>query len=240
MRFMLMESDKSSVRFIMDRVQRNILSLAALGVAFFVLAGRIDIWGFWIYIAVVILYQVISLSIIVPNYPAYSDLAEARKVRHSDVKAWDKVLVLVMTISTFLMYGLAALDLGRFQLGVLSIVWAVPGVVLYVIGSMLNQWAMLSNPHFERGVRIQEERGHRVAVSGPYQIVRHPGYLGSVLFFIAFPLIIGSAVSWIGATIGIIGMLVRTYLEDDTLREELAGYEEYVRVVKYRLIPYMW
>jgi protein-S-isoprenylcysteine O-methyltransferase Ste14 len=235
-----MEREKSTFGFILERVRQNILSLAALGVAFFILAGRIDIWGFWIYIGVVILYQVISLSIIVPRYPAYSALAEARKVRHSDVKAWDNVLVMVMTISTLLMDGLAALDLGRFQLGVLSIAWAIPGVVLYAIGSMLNQWAMLHNPHFERGVRIQEERDHRVMVSGPYQIVRHPGYLGSVLFFIAFPLIVGSAVSWIGSTIGMIGMSVRTYLEDRTLRKELAGYEEYTRHVKYRLIPYVW
>jgi protein-S-isoprenylcysteine O-methyltransferase Ste14 len=99
---------------------------------------------------------------------------------------------------------------------------------------------MVHNPHFERAVRIQQERQHRVVRAGPYRYVRHPGYLGSVLFYVAFPLISGSALALCGGALGIVGMLVRTGLEDRTLRQELVGYAAYAEEVRYRLVPYVW
>lgn len=235
-----MEHSRKLNKFILEKGMKSTGALASLGLLLFTLAGKVNILGFWIYIAIAILYQAISLLIIVPKYPAYIVLDEARKVRHTDVKAWDKVVLWALAGSTFLMYGLAALDLGHLHVGQLSVWFAIPGVLLYIIGSMLNQWAMVHNPHFERGVRIQHEREHRVARTGPYSYVRHPGYLGSVLFYVAFPLISGSALALCGGTLGIIGILVRTSLEDRTLREELAGYAEYAQEVGYRLIPYVW
>jgi protein-S-isoprenylcysteine O-methyltransferase Ste14 len=215
-------------------------ALASLGLLLFTIAGRVDILGFWIYIVVAILYQVISVLIIVPRYPAYMALDEARRAKHANVKAWDKVILWALAGSTFLMVALAALDLGHLHLGELSLWFAVPGVVLYIGSSMLNQWAMVHNPHFERSVRIQHDRGHRVIRTGPYRYVRHPGYLGSVLFYVAFPLIGGSALALGGGLLGIIAVLVRTSLEDKTLQEELVGYAEYAQEVRYRLMPYVW
>jgi protein-S-isoprenylcysteine O-methyltransferase Ste14 len=215
-------------------------ALASLGLLLFTLAGKTNVLGFWIYIATAILYQVISLLIIVPKYPELVALDDARKVKHTNEKGWDKVVLWTLAGSTFLMYGLAALDLGHLHVGELSLWFAIPGVVLYIISSMLNQWAMVHNPHFERVVRIQHEREHRVVKTGPYSYVRHPGYLGSMLFYVAFPLISGSALALCGGTLGIIGILVRTSLEDRTLREELAGYAEYAQAVRYRLMPCVW
>jgi protein-S-isoprenylcysteine O-methyltransferase Ste14 len=235
-----MEDRRKLRQFIVNKGIKSVGAWASLGLLLFTLAGRINILGFWIYMAVAILYQVISLLIIVPRYPAFVDLDEARKVRHTDERQWDKVILWALAGSTFLMYGLAALDLGRLHVSQLSMWFAIPGVVLYVIGSALNQWAMVHNPHFERVVRIQHEREHRVARTGPYSQVRHPGYLGSVLFYVAFPLISGSTLALCGGMLGMIGILVRTSLEDRTLRDELAGYAEYAQKVKYRLIPHVW
>ncbi|MGD2148026.1 MAG: isoprenylcysteine carboxylmethyltransferase family protein, partial [Anaerolineae bacterium] len=117
---------------------------------------------------------------------------------------------------------------------------AIPGVVLYLVGSMLNHWAMVHNPHFERCVRIQRDRGHRVVTSGPYRFVRHPGYLGSLLFYLAFPCIVGSALAFAGTLLGAALAVVRTGLEDRTLRAELAGYSEYANAVRHRLVPWVW
>jgi protein-S-isoprenylcysteine O-methyltransferase Ste14 len=235
-----MEDRRWLGKFILRRGIGSAGALASLGLLLFTLAGTLDILGFWIYVALAILYQVISLFIIVPRYPAYVDLDEARRARHADVKGWDRLVLWALAGSTFVMYGLAALDLGRFHIGQLSVWFAVPGVVLYIGGSMLNQWAMVHNPHFERCVRIQHDREHRAARTGPYRYVRHPGYLGSVLFYVAFPLIAGSALALCGCALGIIGVLVRTSLEDRTLREELAGYAEYAQEVRHRLVPYVW
>jgi len=235
-----MEHRRKLSNFILEKSVKSAGALMALGLLLFTLADTVNILGFWIYIAVAIFYQIISLLIIVPRYPAYVDLDEVRKARHPNEKAWDKVILWALAGATFLMYGLAALDLGHLHIGQLSVWLALPGVALYIISSMLNQWAMLHNPHFERAVRIQSEREHRVARTGPYSYVRHPGYLGSVLFYVAFPLISGSGLALCGGALGIIGMLVRISLEDRTLRKELAGYAEYAQEVRYRLVQYVW
>ena len=188
-----------------------------------------------------LVYQVVSLLIIAPRYPAYIELAQVRRIKRTDVKRWDKIIVFIMMGTATVMYGLAALDLGQFHVSQLPLGVALAGILLYVAGSALNQWAMVHNPHFEKGVRIQAERSHQVVqMSGPYRYVRHPGYLGSMLGFISFPLIVGSGIALLGSVMCIAGMIVRTYLEDTTLSQELAGYPEYARTVRYRLIPHVW
>lgn len=93
---------------------------------------------------------------------------------------------------------------------------------------------------FSRVVRIQKDRGHTVCTTGPYKYIRHPMYAGVILIFLCFPLSLGSLYSFIPAAL-IIGLFVlRTLLEDETLKEELSGYKEYVQKVRFRLLPSVW
>ncbi len=231
---------KKMLRFISQRVQQNILSLFPVGVLFFAFAGTIKIWGFWIYVATVLTYQIVSLLIIVPRFPSYVELARLRKIQREDAKKWDRLIVGLLMLATFLIYILAAFDLGRLHLCLL-LLWMAPiGMLFYAAGSALNQWAMIHNPHFEKEVRIQADRAHQVIAAGPYKLVRHPGYLGSVLGFVSYPLILGSGLAFIGSFFCIAGMIMRTYLEDRTLREELDGYRAYADAVPRRLLPFIW
>ncbi|HOO51445.1 MAG TPA: isoprenylcysteine carboxylmethyltransferase family protein, partial [Alphaproteobacteria bacterium] len=86
-------------------------------------------------------------------------------------------------------------------------------------------------------VRIQTDRGHVVCDSGPYRIVRHPGYAGNILPLLGIVLALDSVWTLIPATVALIITVIRTALEDQTLQEELPGYQEYTRRVHYRLIP---
>jgi len=227
-------------QFILKRVVQNILSLTALAALFVAVAGTSLVRGFWLYAITVIVYQVISLLLIVPKHPAYMELAVRRQLKRENAKAWDKVLVWLLSVCSMLMYVVAALDLGRLQWGLLAWQFAPLGITLYALGSGFNQWAMLHNPHFERLVRIQDESEHHVATTGPYQYLRHPGYLGSVLFYVGFPLILGSGLSFLPSIVCIGILIVRTYLEDRTLIKELDGYQDYTENVRYRLLPYLW
>ena len=101
-------------------------------------------------------------------------------------------------------------------------------------------WAESVNKFFEPTVRIQTDRGHRVIDTGPYAIVRHPGYASGYLLFVGMPLALGSLWALIPAILSCLLLVVRTILEDQTLRNELAGYEEYAQRVRYRLIPGVW
>ena len=81
------------------------------------------------------------------------------------------------------------------------------------------------------------DRGHVVCDSGPYRIVRHPGYAGNILPLLGIVLALGSVWTIIPAVAALIIAVIRTALEDRTLQEELPGYRDYTRRVRYRLIP---
>jgi protein-S-isoprenylcysteine O-methyltransferase Ste14 len=101
-------------------------------------------------------------------------------------------------------------------------------------------WAEAVNKFFEPTVRIQVERGHQVIASGPYAIVRHPGYVGGSLLFLAIPLCLGSLWALIPAGLSCLCLVLRTRWEDQTLQAELLGYKDYTQRVCYRLFPGVW
>jgi protein-S-isoprenylcysteine O-methyltransferase Ste14 len=108
------------------------------------------------------------------------------------------------------------------------------------MGSLLSTWAAGVNRFYSRFVRIQTERGHAVISDGPYRYLRHPGYLGQILFSLASALALGSLWALIPGSLFALLLVVRTGLEDRTLLEELEGYRDYRQRVRHRLIPYLW
>jgi protein-S-isoprenylcysteine O-methyltransferase Ste14 len=99
---------------------------------------------------------------------------------------------------------------------------------------------MRENSYLSRIVEIQTERGHRVITTGPYQYVRHPMYFGVIVLFNSIPVALGSLWTLIPSSVLTLLILIRTYLEDKTLREELEGYNSYAEKVKYKIIPGIW
>jgi protein-S-isoprenylcysteine O-methyltransferase Ste14 len=99
---------------------------------------------------------------------------------------------------------------------------------------------MRENRFFSSVVRIQRERGHYVITTGLYRLVRHPGYLGSVVAMFALPFALTSYWALIPAVITNIISLIRIVLEDNTLKRELEGYSQYTEKVRHRLIPGIW
>jgi protein-S-isoprenylcysteine O-methyltransferase Ste14 len=101
-------------------------------------------------------------------------------------------------------------------------------------------WAMMRNDFFSALVRIQNDRGHRVTTQGPYRFVRHPGYVGMLMFSVATPFMLGSWWALFPAAVNLFVGALRTSLEDRTLYLELDGYADYARAVPYRLVPGIW
>jgi protein-S-isoprenylcysteine O-methyltransferase Ste14 len=111
------------------------------------------------------------------------------------------------------------------------------GFILIGVGYAFAVWAMAENRFFSGVVRIQLDRGHVVCDSGPYRFVRHPGYVGNILPLPGIVLALGSVWTVVPALVALIIIVVRTVLEDRALRDELPGYLDYARRVRYRLIP---
>ena len=115
------------------------------------------------------------------------------------------------------------------------------GLVFVAIGWGLVNWAELVNPFFSGAVRIQADRGHRVINKGPYAVVRHPAYAAGILASVAGGLALNSLLSIIPFVVIALPILIyRTMIEDQMLRDELAGYADYAAKVRYRLIPGVW
>lgn len=231
----------------MDSILRKILIAAPFAMIFygaivafifFSCAGRTDIPRAWVFFIVNFIYYLAPVVILFKFNP---ELLIHRMKRKKDSKLWDKILVRVfILIGVYGVIAVAGFDIGRYNWSYLGLRYAVIGYVLYVFSDIITVWAMAVNRHFEPMVRIQKDREHTVVKDGPYKYIRHPGYSGAILWLLSVPLILGSVYAFIPAVVAILLLLLRTYLEDKTLTNELAGYEEYTGEVKYRLIREVW
>ena len=96
------------------------------------------------------------------------------------------------------------------------------------------------NTFFSEVVRIQEDRGHLVVTSGPYRVVRHPGYAGNIVAWPCIALALGSWFAVLLSAVIVVLFIVRTAWEDRALQTGLEGYAEYAERVRYRLVPGLW
>jgi len=157
------------------------------------------------------------------------------------MKRWDKVFLIFYAPVFLAIFIISVLDGGRFYWGPrIPIFVIIIGIVAYTIGQIFTLWAKKVNKFFSSVVRIQKDRNQTVCKDGPYSFVRHPGYLGGILFIISTPLVLGSFWGLIPAVMGVVLLVIRTYLEDETLQRELEGYVEYTKEVRYRLLPQIW
>ena len=211
--------------------------MAMFGVLIFWPAGTIDWLAGWLYVGLLVATFVVNLTYLLRVNP---ELIEHRMQFGKGTKRWDKVLMAAFSPLVLAIYVIAGLDAVRFEWSTMSPWMWLPGLLIFVPGTALFMWSMGVNPFFEKTVRIQTERGHRVIDTGPYQIVRHPGYLGFFGWMLSVPLFLGSWWAFLPAILSVAAIILRTALEDRTLRQELDGYDAYASRVRYRLVPGVW
>lgn len=203
------------------------------------IAWRWDWWEAWIYAGIWISGFACSRSLVARRHPDL--LAErARFMQYENVKPWDKILSPLVGLGGGVISLVAGLD-ARFCL---SLIFSLPikivSLAVILAGYALASYALIENRFFSGMVRIQTERGHQVVSSGPYRWIRHPGYAGALVSFWATPFFLDSFWAFIPVVLITIALMIRAYLEDKTLQTELTGYRDYVRQVRYRLIPGVW
>jgi protein-S-isoprenylcysteine O-methyltransferase Ste14 len=111
-------------------------------------------------------------------------------------------------------------------------------LLLMVLSSSLQTWAMIVNPFFSPVVRLQTERGHHVIADGPYRFMRHPGYFAMSISVLASTLAVGSWAALVPAAGFVVAIQRRTQLEDEFLKKNLPGYIDYAGRVSLRLFPF--
>ncbi len=206
----------------------------------FVSAWDLGWWQAWIYSLLIVLAGIGGHVLAEWRHPGL--LAERVYFeRARDVKQWDRVLAPLMGLGTsFLPVIVAGLD-HRFGWSPVFRTWPnILGLLLIAAGYAFSVWASTVNRYFASMVRIQVDRGHVVCDSGPSRIVRHPAYAGLILTLPGIVFALSSAWTLIPAAVALIVTVIRTALEDRTLQEELPGYRDYARRVRYRLVPWTY
>lgn len=210
---------------------------AVFGLGLFVAAGSWDWPRGWASLAASFISELLVLVCLAIRAP---ETLNQRGTRHVGVKPFDIAFAVAWLTLSFSFAIVAGLDCIRY--GWSSLPWHtfVVGIGLLVAATGIGTWAMVENEHFEQFVRIQTERSHRVVTTGPYRVVRHPGYVAGILGTLAGPLMFGSAWSIVPACLIVILFVWRTSLEDKTLQKELDGYTQYAEQTPHRLVPFVW
>jgi protein-S-isoprenylcysteine O-methyltransferase Ste14 len=210
--------------------------VAVIGLAMFLSAWRLDWWNGWAYLGIYVGSIATGGIWMIRHHP---EVINERGRRDEKTKTFDRVIAPFNTLVGLGQFIIAGLD-ERFGWSDVPLALEILGGIGLAASMAAVYWAMANNPFLATTVRVQTDRGHRVATTGPYRIVRHPMYAGLLYFFWTTGFLLDS---WWALMVSVLSMLIlfiRTAMEDRALRRELPGYEEYAAQVRYRLIPGVW
>jgi len=200
---------------------------------------RWDWWEAWVYAITYIVGFIVGRWLAARKHPDI--LAErASSLEKEDTKPWDKKLVVLMSLFGLLTPAVAGVEVLLNGQPIFGLPIKVAAFLFLVAGYVLGSYALIANRFFSGVVRIQTDRGQHVVDSGPYRWMRHPGYAGAMLVYIATPFLLDSWWAILTVVLSSAVLVYRTSLEDKTLHEELEGYREYADRVCYRLVPGIW
>jgi protein-S-isoprenylcysteine O-methyltransferase Ste14 len=203
----------------------------------FISAGSVRWLAGWWYIGLYILMLAGASFVMLPTR---REVVEERSKGTKGGKAWDLYLTRLMIIPSFGLLIVSGLDERWGWTPPLQTWIRLLGVSFFLLGFMLVLWAMYTNKYFSQTVRIQTERGHTAVTSGPYRLVRHPGYLGMIISLLGAVFILDSLWGITCFAFYLAVIITRTAFEDRTLQAELPGYREFTQKTKYRIIPGVW
>lgn len=207
----------------------------------FLIPGKWDWWEGWAFVFISGLVTIVGRIILIKKHPGLA-YERANYQDKADAQEWDKKLMPFVAIYGPLLIWIAVGLDKRFS-NTPALPWPVEvaALILILMGYLFSTWAMLENQFFSAVVRVQSDRGHKVIDSGPYTIVRHPGYAGSVMASIFIPLALSTYWVYIPILFANCFVIIRTVKEDRFLQENLTGYKDYAaHKTRYRLIPGLW
>jgi len=212
--------------------KKNISGLVIVAAVLLVSAGRFYWFAAWLYLGAVLLIILINAMKMAPEL-----MAERASLQEGTAK-WDLYLSTFVALAGPLLTVLTAGLDQRYGWSEAVAVWLQMVALALLLGAgCLGAWAMTANLYFSATVRLQSDRAHSVAKSGPYSVIRHPGDTAGIISIMATPLLLESWFALIPASLVAVAYIIRTALEDSFLQKNLPGYQDYRSTVQYRLIP---
>jgi protein-S-isoprenylcysteine O-methyltransferase Ste14 len=214
----------------------SVVGLFAFILMVFVPAGTFDYWRGWAFIAVFAAATLIpSVYLAVTNPDALRRRMQAGPGAES--RPVQKVIIAVAFVSVVSMIVVSALDF-RFGWSAVPAAVSVLGLVLVATGLTVAMLVTIQNGYAAANITV--EPGQQLSSTGWYGFVRHPMYFGNVILMVGVPLALGSYWGLLTLPVGLAVLALRINDEEALLKEDLAGYREYMDKVHYRLMPYVW
>ena len=208
----------------------SILICAAIAAATFALAGTVDLPFFWAVFVIQAIVAVICIYILEPAL-----LHERMKPQGKDEDKFGRHIVTVLYLISLI---IPALDVGRAHISDnVPLVVQILGVVLSALGWAGIVWAMRINMYFSSAIRLQPDRNQQVITTGPYRVIRHPGYSFAALGFLGQSMMMGSWLGFLPTILLVVDFIYRSFLEEKILIDGLPGYKAYMARVKSRWVP---
>ena len=226
-------NERITMKLLISGLTKLIFGIALIGLMLFLPAQTFNYFGAWLFMGVLMIPVMIMGAVLFIKAP---DLLEKRLNRKEKETAQKGVIALsgLMFIGGFV---LSALDF-RFEWSRVPLWLTIGAAVIFLVGYGMFAEVMRENAYLSRAVEVQE--GQTVVSTGLYGIVRHPMYLATLLMFLPMPLILQSFWGLVPFAIYPTLIIVRIINEEKVLVDGLAGYAEYKKAVKYRLIPFVW
>ncbi len=220
---------------------RFVIRMTLFAVALLWPAGSLYWWEAWVMVALWAVFGLVLTFYLMKHDPEL--LAERMRLVpiHKDQKAWDKVIMFLFFIAGIALYIIPGFDVVRYAWSESLPLWMkLIAIAIHFPCFIMLGWVMRENTYLAQVVKIDSERGHKVVTTGPYAWVRHPMYSVVIVLLFAVPIALGSRYALFLSLFLTLLLIVRTYLEDRTLHDELEGYTEYAKQTSYRLIPGIW
>ncbi|MGH8782390.1 methyltransferase family protein [Paraburkholderia sp.] len=220
-------------------IVQTFASLAVMGVLLFGGAGTVAwpaAWCFLIEVGALGLWVGFWLARVNPGLLAERLGSLVQKQQ----KPWDRLFMACAGLIWCAWLVLIALDARRFHGSSVPHSLAALGSLCILVSIVVTRFVFRANSYASPVVKLQSERGHKVADTGPYAYVRHPMYAGAIPFFVGTPLLLGSWWGLASVPLLVAALAVRAVFEERMLIEQLDGYADYASRVRYRLIPGIW
>jgi len=222
-----------NIKLFFQAITKFILGVVLVGTLIFIPANTINYWNGWLFMGVLFIPMFLAGIVMMVKSPELL----RRRLNAKEKEKEQKEVVLFSGLMFLVGFIIAGLNY-RYSWSILPDLVPIFSSIIFLIAYILYAEVLRENTYLARTIEVEEKQ--KVVDTGLYGIVRHPMYSITVVLFLSMPLILGSFISFLIFLVYPFIIAKRIKNEEEVLEKDLAGYTDYKKKVKYKMIPFVW